>query len=184
MLALGRWTLALLLMLPLVWRDAAALHTPWRREWPQLLVLEALGMWICGALVYLGAHSTSATNIGPIYATTPVGITVAGRWELHDPGKLAQVRVARGELWILVAAVSCVAYSVLQQRLPSAPGRPAPGLCHLLRLAGAAALHGARGRLDAGAAVERPGGSSRRAGGSAAGFLCLGVWAAGALMPV
>jgi drug/metabolite transporter (DMT)-like permease len=146
-LALGRWTLALLLMLPWVWRDAAALRSAWCAEWPQMLVLGGLGMWVCGAFVYLGAQSTSATNIGLIYAATPVGIAVAGRWLLHEAGSrtqrlamamallgvlfviakgdlatLAQVRFARGDLWIVAAALSWLAYSVLQQRWPSALG--------------------------------------------------------------
>ncbi|HRD86064.1 MAG TPA: EamA family transporter, partial [Rubrivivax sp.] len=67
-LALGRWSLALMLMLPFVapalWRQRAGL----RREAGQLVVLGALGMWICGAIVYLGAHTTTATNIALIYS--------------------------------------------------------------------------------------------------------------------
>ena len=94
-LALGRWTLALLLMLPWVWPERQAIVAEWRQRWPQLLLLGALGMWICGAFVYLGAQGTSATNIGLIYAATPVGIAVAGRWLLHEPGSAAQ-RVALG----------------------------------------------------------------------------------------
>jgi drug/metabolite transporter (DMT)-like permease len=104
-------------------------------------------MWVCGAFVYLGAQSTSATNIGLIYAATPVGIAVAGRWWLReamsrtqrlamalallgvlfviakgDLATLLQVRFAHGDLWIVAAALAWVAYSVLQQRWPSALG--------------------------------------------------------------
>ena len=146
-LALGRWTLALLLMLPWVWRDIAAMYRAWRREWQQMLVLGGLGMWICGAFVYVGGESTSATNIGLIYAATPVGIALVGRWLLHETasqlqriamllallgvlfviskGNLASlldVRFAVGDLWILAASVSWVAYSVLQQFWPSTLG--------------------------------------------------------------
>ncbi len=76
-LALGRWTLALALLLPL---SAGALHSGfsrWKHEWQQMLLLGALGMWICGAFVYQGAHTTSAINIGLIYAATPVAIAWA-----------------------------------------------------------------------------------------------------------
>ena len=83
-LALGRWTLALALMLPFVLRDLATADPRWRGEWQQMLVLGALGMWICGAFVYIGAQSTGATNIGLIYAATRVGIALVSRWVLHE----------------------------------------------------------------------------------------------------
>jgi drug/metabolite transporter (DMT)-like permease len=144
-LALGRWSLALALMLPFVgaalWRQRAAL----RREWRQMLVLGATGMWICGAWVYLGGQTTSATNIALIYAATPVAIAAAGVKLLHEKMTLAQrgavalalagvlfiivrgelgnllaVRFTAGDGWILAAAVSWTAYSVLLKRWPSA----------------------------------------------------------------
>ncbi len=151
-LALGRWTLALLLMLP--FSAAALVHgfARWRAEWKQMLLLGALGMWICGAFVYQGAHTTSAVNIGLIYAATPVAIALVSRRLLHehvgagqqaamamamagvifvivkgDLGHLWSVRFTVGDLWILAAAISWVAYTVLLQRWPSALG-PGPRL--------------------------------------------------------
>lgn len=144
-LALGRWTLALALLLPFVgatlWQQRQAL----RSEWRQLLFLGACGMWICGAIVYVGAHTTSATNIALIYAVTPVAITVVSlkllgeRMTLAqraavacavagvllvvaqgDPGRLLAVRFTAGDGWILLAAVSWTVYSVLLKRWPSA----------------------------------------------------------------
>jgi drug/metabolite transporter (DMT)-like permease len=146
-LALGRWALAFALMLPWVWPARAAIARAWRTEWRRMLALGALGMWICGAFVYQGAHTTTATNVGLIYAATPVGIAVVGRRLLHenmsraqhwamalafvgvlfvvakgDPARLLRARFAVGDLWILAAAVSWVAYSVLLQRWPSVLG--------------------------------------------------------------
>jgi drug/metabolite transporter (DMT)-like permease len=144
-LAFGRWALAIGLMLPFVgaalWRQRAAL----RAEAGQLLVLGALGMWVCGAWVYLGGQTTSATNIALIYAATPVAIAVAGVKLLHermrpaqrlavvsalagvlfviargDIGNLLAVRFTVGDGWILAAAVAWTAYSVLLRRWPSA----------------------------------------------------------------
>jgi drug/metabolite transporter (DMT)-like permease len=144
MLALGRWTLALALLLPWVWRDLAKQFPHWRGEWKQMLALGALGMWICGAFVYIGGQSTSATNIGLIYAAAPVGIAVAGRWLLHETVSISQraamlvallgvlvvisrghllnlirVQFSVGDIWIAMAAISWVAYSVLQQHWSS-----------------------------------------------------------------
>src|SRR3546814_1588308 len=71
-LAFWRWTATLALLLPFT---AAAL---WRhrydvlREWRDILVLGALGMGVCGAFVYIAADTTSATNIGLIYAASPI----------------------------------------------------------------------------------------------------------------
>ncbi len=151
-LALGRWTLALALLLPLSGAALVAGFAQWKHEWKQLLLLGALGMWICGAFVYQGAHSTSAVNIGLIYAATPVAIAFASTRLLHErlsawqragmglalcgvlfviaKGDLANLRAVRfsvGDLWILAAALSWVAYTVLLQRWPSVLG-PTPRL--------------------------------------------------------
>lgn len=146
-LASGRWTVALLLMLPWVWPQRAAIAGAWRLEWRAMLVLGGLGMWICGAFVYIGGRSTSAVNIGLIYAVAPVGIAVGGRWLLHEstsrlqrvamglalagvlfvvsqgqPAQLLRARFSTGDLWIAAACVSWMAYTLLLQRWPSALG--------------------------------------------------------------
>ena len=64
-LALGRWSFALALMLPFVARELIRTWPRWRGEWPQMLVLGALGMWVCGAFVYLGGQTTSAWPASP-----------------------------------------------------------------------------------------------------------------------
>lgn len=137
-LALGRWTLALLMMLPFVAGELRARWAEWRGQWPQLLVLGGLGMWICGAFVYQGGQGTSAVNIGLIYAVTPVVIAVAGARLLHerllpaqvaglvlavvgvvfvvlrgDPQNLLHLRLLPGDGWIAAAAASWVGYSLL-----------------------------------------------------------------------
>ena len=143
-LALGRWTLALAIMLPFVWRGLVRDPAVLRQEWRQMGVLGALGMWICGAWVYLGGQGTTATNIALIYAATPVAIAVVGVKLLHermsmaqrvavgfalagvlfviakgDLGHLRAVRFNHGDAWIVGAAISWTAYSVLLKRWPS-----------------------------------------------------------------
>lgn len=155
-LALGRWVLALALMLPFVWRGLARHAGALRQEWKQLLVLGALGMWICGAFVYIGGQSTSATNIALIYAATPVAIAVAGVKLLHermsgaqrvavvfallgvlfiiakgDVRNLLAVRFSIGDAWIVAAAISWTAYSVMLKRWPSTLG-PAERLAAII----------------------------------------------------
>jgi drug/metabolite transporter (DMT)-like permease len=143
-LAFGRWGLALLLMLPFV-AGALWLHRrAMRQEAWHCIVLGGLGMWICGAWVYLGAQSTSATNIALIYSTTPVAIAVVSVKLLHERMRVSQrvavlfalagvlFVVAKGQIgdllavqwtpgdgWIAACAVSWTAYSVLLKRWPS-----------------------------------------------------------------
>lgn len=155
-LAMGRWTLAVALLLPFVgatlWRQREAV----RREWRHLLVLGALGMWICGAFVYQAGHTTSATNIALLYAVAPVAITAVSLRMLNErmawpqrmgvvlalsgvlfviaQGELENllaVRVAVGDAWAVVASACWVAYSVLLKRWPSALG-PAPRLAAII----------------------------------------------------
>lgn len=146
-LALGRWALAAALMIPFVGRGLWQRRAALRAEWRQLLVLGALGMYICGAWVYVAGHTTTATNISLIYAVTPVAIAWLGARVLHesmrpaqrwaiplalagalwiiargDPSALMQLRFAVGDLWIAAAAAAWTAYSVLLRRWPSALG--------------------------------------------------------------
>jgi drug/metabolite transporter (DMT)-like permease len=144
-LAFFRWLLALLLMLPFCWHAFAKAPAGWwRKEWPVLLLLGALGMWICGAWVYLGGQTTSAMNIGLIYATTPIGIALVSVWLGHEKLSRAQclatalalmgvlhvvlkgdwsnlmaLRFSAGDGWVLCASLSWVAYSLLLARKPS-----------------------------------------------------------------
>ena len=129
-LAFGRWLLTFLILLPFtiraLWRCRAVLE----REWPTLLLLGALGMGVCGPPVYLGAQTTTATNIGLIYSTTPILIVLFARLFWKEPVSLRQsagiavsllgvlVIIARGtletllqlaftvgDLWIVLATV-------------------------------------------------------------------------------
>jgi drug/metabolite transporter (DMT)-like permease len=188
-LALGRWALAALLLLPLVWRPLLRDRHLWLREWKQLLVLGALGMYICGAWVYQAGKSTTSANIALIYAVTPVGIAVLSAWMLHeplrrsqqfgialafagalfviargDPRVLLQLRFAAGDFWIMAAAASWIAYSVLLRKWPSALG-PAERLVAII--AGGLVL------LIPGALIEAALGAEPAPGAAAWGLVVL-----------
>jgi drug/metabolite transporter (DMT)-like permease len=147
LLALGRWSLAALILLPWMGRGLWAKRAVVRREWRQLLVLGFFGMYICGAWVYLAGRSTTSTNIALIYAATPMAIVAASSLLLHermsraqwagvvlallgllfviakgDLGRLLAVQLVAGDAWITAAAASWTAYSVLLKRWPSALG--------------------------------------------------------------
>ncbi len=144
LLASGRWLLAGLILLPFAGRGLLARREVIRSEWKQLLVLGALGMWICGAWVYLGGQTTTSTNIALIYAATPVAIVALSARLLQErmsarqklggvlallgvifvvakgqPQNLLAVRFTVGDGWIVACAVSWTAYSVLLKYWPS-----------------------------------------------------------------
>ncbi len=144
MLALLRWSLAGLVLLAFAWPELLAKRSSLFKSAWHYLVLGALGMWICGAWVYIGARSTSATNIALIYALSPVfialvsslwlrerlglvqwlGIALAFGGLVHVVIKgqwaaLAQVKLVTGDLWILGATVSWTLYSIFLKRWPT-----------------------------------------------------------------
>lgn len=146
-LALGRWCVAALLLALVARHELHAKRAHIAAEWKQFLVLGALGMWICGAFVYIGGRTTSAVNIGLLYAAAPVFIAVGSglflgdrlRWRqwlgvalalagvLHillrgDWAALAALRIHPGDAWIAVAVLSWAAYSLLLRAWPSAFG--------------------------------------------------------------
>jgi drug/metabolite transporter (DMT)-like permease len=143
-MAFWRWTLTLVFLFPYAgpqffagWRDLA-------REWRVLLLLGFLGMGLCGAPVYIGARTTSATNIGLIYAMTPIlivviswlgwretvtrrqvaGIALALAGVLAiiargNPAFLLNLDVVPGDFFILAAMTAWALYSVVLKHRPS-----------------------------------------------------------------
>ena len=144
MLALLRWCLAGLILLAFAWPELLAKRTSIQKNAWHYFVFGALGMWICGAWVYIGARSTGATNIALIYALAPVFIALVSNFWLRERlglvqwlgialafaglvhvvikgqwSALAQVRLVAGDLWILAATVSWTLYSIFLKRWPS-----------------------------------------------------------------
>jgi drug/metabolite transporter (DMT)-like permease len=147
LLALARWAVAAALLGAFCWREIVVKRAHLRAETWRFLVLGALGMWICGAFVYIGARHTTAINIGLIYALSPVLIALASSWWLHERfGALAWVGVALavggvlhivfqgqwrtlgalavnpGDAWIALCVLAWTAYSLLLRAWPSAFG--------------------------------------------------------------
>jgi drug/metabolite transporter (DMT)-like permease len=144
MLALCRWALAATVLGVFAYPELRSKrHLIKKNAW-QYLVLGALGMWICGAFVYIGARSTSATNIALIYSLSPAFIVLCASIWLHEKlrriqwlgialaflglvhvvikgqwADLLAVRFVPGDGWILACAAAWAAYSLLLKRWPS-----------------------------------------------------------------
>ena len=143
-LALGRWSVAGVLLVAVARRELWQARAHLAATWYQYLVLGFCGMLVCGAWVYVGAQTTVAMNIALIYSASPVLIAVGAalflgeRFRLQQAlgvlvamagvvhvivkGKwlaLGQVQWAAGDAWIVAAMVSWAAYALLQKHWPS-----------------------------------------------------------------
>lgn len=163
-LAFGRWLIAFLILLPLA---APALLRHRRALWrglPTLLPLAVLGMGVAVAPQYIGAQSTSATNIALIFSCSPIlvalleaiiwrkplsplraaGLALALGGVLvvltrGDAWALARLAFGQGDLWVLLAATGWALYTVLQKRLAQ-PAVPDGARLAAMMLGGAIAL--------------------------------------------
>ncbi|QXL85000.1 DMT family transporter [Comamonas sp. NLF-1-9] len=140
-LAAERWLLAGLAFGAVAWRELWQHRRAVLADWRHMLVLGALGMWICGAWVYLAGQSTNATNMALIYAISPVMIALISRLWLKEAfgarqalgvalalagvvhvvlrgqwGALAQLQWAAGDLWMVGAMLAWAFFTILLKR--------------------------------------------------------------------
>ncbi len=143
-LAFSRWALAALILACYAAPEIKAKrHLIWPDRW-HFLTLGLLGMWICGAWLYVGARTSPANNIALIYALSPVFIVLGASVFLHEhlqkrqwlgvglallglvhvviQGRwdaITQTQFVLGDLWVLACAVAWAVYSLLLKKWPS-----------------------------------------------------------------
>ena len=147
LLAMLRWLFAGMLFALITPREIWAHRHQILADWRQYLVLGALGMWICGAWVYIAARTTVAANIGLIYSISPVLIALGSALWLHERfrplqaagvalalagvlhvvlkgswGNLAEVQFVPGDGWLLAATLSWTLYALLLKKWSSPLG--------------------------------------------------------------
>ncbi|WP_161599000.1 DMT family transporter [Aidingimonas lacisalsi] len=71
-ISFGRVFIALLLMIPLGWRQAVRARHAFRQHWRVLLGLALSGVTLFNALIYTALQYTSATNVAILESTIPV----------------------------------------------------------------------------------------------------------------
>jgi drug/metabolite transporter (DMT)-like permease len=146
-LALGRWALAATILGLIARNELWTKRALIRAELPRCIVLGALGMWVCGAFVYIGGRSTTAMNIGLLYAASPVMVVLASALWLREKisaslvlgvalalfgvthiivkgqwAALADFHFNPGDAWIAVCVLCWSLYSVLLRAWPTAFG--------------------------------------------------------------
>lgn len=160
-LAFFRWALAALILGVFAWGELKEKrHFIWPDRW-HFLTFGMLGMWICGAWLYIGARSSPTNNIALIYALSPVFIVLGAAMFLRESMRIrqwagvllamiglvhvviqgrwyaiAQTEFVIGDLWVLACAVAWAIYSLLLKKWPS----PFSPLARLVLIAAAGAI--------------------------------------------
>jgi drug/metabolite transporter (DMT)-like permease len=143
-LAFWRWTVALAILAFVARRSLRAQWRTLLASWRMLLVLGVLGVGNFNMFVYVGLGDTTATNALLLQSACPafivaiaaatggaraaprqlagIAISLAGVMTILTrgaPGALAEVSLARGDLWVLAAVLSWAAYTLLLRRRPA-----------------------------------------------------------------
>jgi drug/metabolite transporter (DMT)-like permease len=153
MLNFLRWSLALVLLLPLAWPAVATREARQRilRRWRPLLALGLFGVGAYNALQYLALTTSTPLNVTLIASSTPVWMLAMGALFFRerptqralagaalsllgvaivlargDAAQLAQVRFVPGDLLMLLAVLSWALYSWLIARPPASIGKDRP----------------------------------------------------------
>jgi drug/metabolite transporter (DMT)-like permease len=142
-LTLLRWFIAIAVLLPFIWRRVREQAPILLRHWKLIGFTGALGMAGYSALAYLALRTTTAANVAfinsivpllvplimffiarePMPARTYAGIAVSFcgvGWIIArgEPGNLAHLSFARGDLITLLAVAMYALYSVLIRKKP------------------------------------------------------------------
>jgi len=160
-MAFLRWGIVALCLVWFLWPQIKQHWRIIKAEWRQLLFLGGLGMGLCGGPVYIAGAHTTATNIGLIYATSPLLIVLFSVavfkqtlkisqligmlmgflgvvWILirGDISRLIQLQFNEGDLWICMSTIAFSIYSLGLRHLPT----KLPALVRLGAMAAAGAL--------------------------------------------
>jgi drug/metabolite transporter (DMT)-like permease len=149
-LSLMRWTLALLLFLPFVWKGLAAAWPQVRVAWRDVLWISLTGVAAYNSLQYVAVQTSTAVNVTLIAASTPVfalvlgvlvfgerargaqwvgaGLSIAGvLWVLlrGDPANITRLSFVAGDLVMIAANTTWAVYTwLLRKRRPQVPFGP------------------------------------------------------------
>jgi drug/metabolite transporter (DMT)-like permease len=135
-LTILRWVIAIVILLPLVWKKEKSLRIPFESILP-LFLMGLMGVVLFNFFQFLALAQTSATNVGLISTLNPISIAVSSALLLHEKLKPSQIfsmmlsllgvmivlskgnihqlislKFNFGDLWMIVAVVIWGIYSV------------------------------------------------------------------------
>lgn len=143
-LAFWRWALALVILIPFSLSHIRAELPLLKKNWRLLAVYGVLGVSCFNTFVYIGLHSTTATNALLINSVIPIlivllsrliaGTPVSSRQALGiavslagvltiicrgNPDIILSLHINKGDAWILLAVVSWAFYTFLLRQRPA-----------------------------------------------------------------
>ena len=142
-LSFWRWAVATAFFLPFVWRDVWAVRGVVRQHAVRLMIISLIGMVGSSLTLFLGARTTTATNMGLLLITAPLFIALICRFVFRellsgqqitgliiaaagmavlitrgDIVHLLSLSLTAGDLWVLAGALCFAIYSVLVRYRP------------------------------------------------------------------
>ena len=136
-LAFWRWTVVVLILLPFTFSFLIKNSKIIKKEFKKLFFLGAMGCGVCGAFPFLAGETTTVTNMGIIYTSSPIFIILIlaiffnekvnlikiiglvscllGVFAIIIKGDfnlLLNLNFTIGDLWMLAAAIGWAFYSI------------------------------------------------------------------------
>ena len=136
-LAFWRWTLVFLILLPFTCASLKKNFKVMKKEYKKLFFLGVTGCGICGAFPFLAGQTTTVTNMGIIYTSSPIFIILISCIFFNEKINLTKIigliscligvfaiiikgdfyllinlNFTIGDLWMLAAAIGWALYSI------------------------------------------------------------------------
>ncbi|WP_440931536.1 DMT family transporter [Candidatus Pelagibacter sp.] len=136
-LAFWRWVTVFVILLPFTFSALTKNLEIIKKEYKQLFFLGAMGCGVCGAFPFLAGKTTTITNMGIIYTSSPVFIIIISFFFFNekinltkfiglvscltgvfaiiikgDVNLLLSLKFTIGDLWMLGAAIGWALYSI------------------------------------------------------------------------
>jgi drug/metabolite transporter (DMT)-like permease len=136
-LAFWRWTAVFIILLPFTYLSLIKNYLIIKNEYKKLFFLGAMGCGVCGAFPFLAGETTTVTNMGIIYTSSPIFIILIssiffgekinlikiiglisclmGVFTIIIKGNfnlLINLKFTTGDLWMLAAAIGWALYSI------------------------------------------------------------------------
>ena len=136
-LAFWRWTVVVLILLPFTYSFLIKNSKIIKKEFKKLFFLGAMGCGVCGAFPFLAGQTTTVTNMGIIYTSSPIFIILISAFFFNekvsftkiigliscligvfviiikgDFNLLLNLSFTIGDLWMLASAIGWALYSI------------------------------------------------------------------------